>query len=54
MRLAIHPDKNPGKCNEVATDKMKALNEKCDQKGGKKSKKTQRKRKRKHRASSRH
>lgn len=57
MLLAIHPDKNPGDCNEIATDKMKALNKKCDQKhkeGGKRSKKTQRKRKRKHRASSRH
>ena len=57
MLLAIHPDKNPGDCNEIATDKMKELNKKCDQKhkeGGKKSKKTQKKRKRKHRASSRH
>ena len=64
MLLAIHPDKNPGDCNQIATEKMKELNKKCDQKhkepawqkrwGGKKSKKTQRKRKRKHRASSRH
>ena len=57
MLLLIHPDKNPGDCNEVATVKMKELNNACDQKhkeGGKKSKKTQRKRKRKHRASSRH